>query len=238
MHIVVLRAGDVVAAVAARRGEYDAFIRRGVEEGERGEHGDSWQTVDLRSDAPFDEVRADAFIVTGSSSSVVERAPWMESACVRLRRVVEAGTPVLGICFGHQLLAHAFGGRVEPNASGREIGTVGVRIKQADPLFDGLPDPFFVQTTHVDSVTRLPEGARVLAETDLEPVAAYALGERTRAVQFHPELDDDAMRAYLDARAERVRAEGLDLERLVAAVQPTPAGATILKNFRTLLASR
>ena len=236
MHIVVLRTGDVVAQVAATRGEFADFIRRGMDPGEVGI--DTWETLDLRTEVAFDEDTADAFVVTGSSSSVTEMTLWMQAACIRLRRVVERGKPVLGICFGHQLLAHAFGGRVTPNPRGRETGTIEVRVDAPDALFEGLGDSFRVQTTHVDSVVRLPEGARVLAHSALEPVGAFALGERTRCVQFHPELDHEAMLGYLDARAERIRREGLNHAALVAGVRPTPAGSAILKNFRNLLASR
>lgn len=230
MRVVVLRAGDVVPTVAARRGEFAAFIERGM-----GVPGDVFTEVDLRvDDARFDARDGDAFVITGSSSSVTELAPWMLRACEGLRRIADQGAAILGLCFGHQLIGHAFGGEVALNPRGREIGTVEVRILTEDPLFAGLTSGFPIQATHVDSVVRLPEGARVIAETALEPVAAYALGNRVRCVQFHPELDDDAIRGYLAARAERVRSEGLDPDAIRDAVRPAPAGPAMLKNFRKL----
>ena len=231
MRVLVLRAGDVVPNVAVRRGEFAEFIERGF-----GESGDTFSEIDLRAEgAKFTARDADAFVVTGSSSSVTERAAWMERACDGLRAIVADGAYLLGLCFGHQLIGHAFGGEVALNPRGREIGTVQVRVLEDDPLFAGLGATFPIQATHTDSVVRLPRDARVLAETALEPVAAFAIGERVRCVQFHPELDDDAILGYLEARADRIRSEGLDPDAIRAGVKPAPAGHAMLKNFRNLV---
>jgi len=195
-----------------------------------------WETVDLRTDAPLPPA-ADgaAFIVTGSSSSVTERAPWMLRAEAYLRELAAAEAAVFGICFGHQLLAQALGGEVTKNPRGREIGTVQVARDPAthddDPLFEGIPHAFAVNATHVDTVARLPPGARVLASTRLEPTAAFAVGPRIRAVQFHPEIDGDAMRGYVEARAHLAAAEGLDPVAIRDRSVDTPHGAQTLRNF-------
>ena len=145
-----------------------------------------------------------------------------------LRRIVDAGTPFFGICFGHQMLGQALGGRVAKNPRGREIGTVDVRVvghTPRDPIFDGLGDRFRANHTHMDSVIELPPGARLIAETDLEPNAAFAVGERVRGVQFHPEIDGDAMRGYIEARAHLIEGEGGDPGRLIASAVDVPEGA-------------
>jgi GMP synthase (glutamine-hydrolysing) len=225
--IVVLRCGDAVKEVAARRGEFASWIQAGV--GDAWEHG--WLEHDLRTPAPPPPASsASAFVITGSSSNVTEQAPWMVEAEPYLRGLAESGTPVLGICFGHQILAHALGGKVTKNPRGREIGTVSVTKVAEDPLFHGLGDPFAVNATHVESVVALPPGARLLAETSLDPNAAYALGERVRCVQFHPEIDGDAMRGYIGARAHFMRAEGLDPESTLARAHDAD-GAAILRSF-------
>src|SRR5512143_2171863 len=100
--LVVLRAGDAVPEVAAQRGEFFGWLKKGV--------GDAWKRdwreVDLRDETvPLpDPTEASGFIVTGSACSVTERAPWMLRAEAWLREAVARNTPVLGICFGHQLL--------------------------------------------------------------------------------------------------------------------------------------
>jgi GMP synthase (glutamine-hydrolysing) len=217
--LVILRAGDSNPAVSERRGQFAAWIKREVGTTWSG----GWSEHDVRIEGvPLPDPRsASGFIITGSSSSVTERAPWMLRAEDHVRRIHDAGTPLFGICFGHQMIGQALGGEVTRNPNGREIGTVHVRLvpgAAGDPIVAGLPSAFHANHTHVDSVTTLPRGARVLAETDLERNAIFSLGPRTKCVQFHPEFDGDAMRGYVAGRAHLIEAEGGDawraLERL------------------------
>lgn len=231
MKLVVLRAGDAAPPVAARRGEFFGWIRR---EADPVWHG-TWLEHDVRNvDVPLPRPEdAAGFIITGSSSSVTERAPWMLRTEQLIREIVNARVPLFGICFGHQMIAEALGGKVEKNPRGREIGTVEVRTTAhaTDPLLRGLPATFGVNTTHVDSVVTLPPRARLLAATDLEPHAMYAVGETTKCVQFHPEFDGDAMRGYIDARAHLIELEGRDPRAIHARTVDTPHGAETLRNF-------
>jgi GMP synthase (glutamine-hydrolysing) len=188
--------------------------------------------VDARSANSFDEARGAAgYLVTGSSSSVTERATWMLRTEAFLRDLVKEEAPVLGICFGHQILAQALGGEVAKNPRGREIGTVSVARSEDDPLFEGIGAAFLANMSHMDTVAQLPRGARVLARTDLDPVAAYALGPRARCVQFHPEFDGDVMRGYVRARAHLITREGSDPDAIHARATDTPDGARLLRNF-------
>jgi GMP synthase (glutamine-hydrolysing) len=226
--IVILKTGDPVPQVEARRGPFSRWIQEGVGDAWRG----AWGEVDVRGGASLDAVRgADAFVVTGSSHSVTERAPWMLRAEAFLREAIAEGRPVLGICFGHQMIAQALGGEVVPSPRGREIGTVEMKRVADDPLFEGLAPSFSANSSHVDAVATLPPGARLLAESDRDPFAAFAVGDRTRCVQFHPEFDGDVMRGYVTARAHLIRGEGLDADAILSRADDTPAGARILRNF-------
>ncbi|MGH7296683.1 MAG: glutamine amidotransferase, partial [Polyangiaceae bacterium] len=175
------------------------------------------------------------FVITGSSASVTERAPWMLRAEGLVREIEAAGAPLLGICFGHQMVAQALGGEVRRNPRGREIGTVRVERAADDPLFAGLPSAFEANATHVDSVVRLPARAEVLASTSLDPVAAFRVGPAVRAVQFHPEFDADAIRGYLEARAHLIRDEGKDPAALLAGVRDDTRGRDVLRNFARMV---
>jgi GMP synthase (glutamine-hydrolysing) len=228
MRMMILAAGSTVPAIAERRGDFDRWIREAIGDAWTG----SWAVHDVRTDAPLPGPRdADAFVITGSSSSVTERAPWMLRAEALVRGIEQARVPLLGICFGHQMIAQALGGEVKKNPRGREIGTVRVERLLDDPLFAGLPRSFDVNATHVDAVVELPPHAEVLATTSLDPVAAFCVGDRVKAVQFHPEFDGDVMRGYLRARADRVREEGLDPDALLAAVHEGTRGRDILRGF-------
>lgn len=190
---------------------------------------------DVREGTAFPEPASVAgFVLTGSSASVTERAPWMLRFEGYLRACVALGVPMLGVCFGHQILAQALGGAVAKNPLGREIGTREVTVGEGveDPIFSGLGSTFHVSTTHVDTVAKLPAGARVLARTALEPHAAYAL-PKVRCVQFHPEIDGDAMRAWVELRRPLLENEGLDYEAIRSAARESPAGGAILRNFVT-----
>ena len=230
IRIGILVTGQTVKEIERRRGDFDRFIR------EASGRGPTFATYDVRSAAPMPRrVDADAFVITGSSSSVTERAPWILRVEELVRTLAASSVQVLGICFGHQIIAQALGGVVAKNPRGREIGTVRVERVADDPLFAGLPRAFDVNATHVDAVGRLPPGAVILATTALDPVAAFRVGERTRAVQFHPEFDRDIMRGYLDARAHSIRAEGGNPVALRERVHPLTRGRDILRNFVRLV---
>jgi GMP synthase (glutamine-hydrolysing) len=228
MRMIILAAGSTVAAIAERRGDFDRWIREKTGDAWTGD----WTVHDVRTTAPLPGPRAaDAFVITGSSSSVTERAPWMLRAEELVRGIAQARVPLLGICFGHQMIAQALGGDVRKNPRGREIGTVRVERLLDDPVFAGLPRTFDVNATHVDAVTKLPPGAEVLARTSLDEVAAFRVGDRVKAVQFHPEIDADVMRGYLRARAHLVRNEGKDPEALLEAVHDGTRGRDVLRAF-------
>ena len=148
-----------------------------------------------------------------------------------IRDVIEAETPILGICFGHQLMAQALGGSVEKKPRGREIGTVNVECLATDPLFDGLPATLTANATHVDSVVILPASAKVIARTALEAHAVVRVGPSARGVQFHPEIDGAVMRGYVQIRWPLLVDEGLDAESIHRAAGDTPESCELLRNF-------
>jgi GMP synthase (glutamine-hydrolysing) len=175
-------------------------------------------------------------IVSGSPLSLTQPEPWMEEVAEELLRIGERGTPVLGVCFGHQLLGRAAGSKVGRNPKGREMGTVRVQLTAAgrtDPLFrgwvpeDGLAD---VQATHLDSVDPVPPGATLLASNERCATQALRLSDAVASVQFHPELRPETLRDLIESRAGALRAEGLDPDSLRADVRET-ASARLLRAF-------
>ncbi len=231
MNIIIVQTGDPVAPVAEKRGGFADFIRESAGEVWFG----TWMVHDVRAKEPFPALEgASAFVITGSASSVTERAPWMLYAEGYVRAIVAAKIPLLGICFGHQLMGQALGGHVAKNPRGRELGTVAVeRDPESDreALFAGLPRVFDANASHVDSVVRLPREARLLASTALEPNAAFAIGEHAWGVQFHPEFDADIVRGYVRARATQMAEEGLDSHAALSCAHDAIDGREVLRNF-------
>jgi GMP synthase (glutamine-hydrolysing) len=183
----------------------------------------------------------DGLLVTGSPLSVTAPTPWMDALAARLRDHAGAGGAVLGVCFGHQLLSHAFGTPVVRNPAGREIGTIDLTLTaegRADELFEGLPAALTVNATHVDHASAVPAGTVLLAANGKSAVQAVRFGARARGVQFHPEITVDAMRALIRSRAAPMREEGLDPEAHDAAVLPSLQGDRVLRHFEERLCGR
>lgn len=173
-------------------------------------------------------------IVTGSKAMVTDREPWSERSAAWLREAAEAGLPLFGICYGHQLLAHALGGTVGDNPAGRQMGTVPVGLLPAaaqDPLFAGVPDGFAAQATHLQAVLELPDGATALATSERDGNHAFRWGESAWGVQFHPEFSTAHMRGYLQARRDALANEGRDPRAMIRAVTAAPHARGILRRF-------
>lgn len=173
-------------------------------------------------------------IVTGSAAMVTDGHPWSERSAGWLREAAEAGMPLFGICYGHQLLAHALGGKVGPNPAGRQMGTVPISLLPAageDPLFAGVPDGFPAQVTHLQAVLELPEGATALATSERDGNHAFRWGDATWGVQFHPEFSTAHMRGYLRARSDALAGEGQDPRALIREVSAAPHARGILRGF-------
>lgn len=185
---------------------------------------------------PPDEVAA--AIVTGSPAYVTDLAPWNEVAAEYLRSLHSKQLPILGVCYGHQLLAWAFGGEVGFNPRGREIGTVDVELTEdaaQDPLFEGMPLSFRAQASHLQSVTTLPTDAVLLARNDFDPHHGFRIGANTWGIQFHPEFDAHILRAYIRERKSDIEQEGLDVQGLLMEVEDTPVSASLLSKFVALI---
>ena len=113
-----------------------------------------------------------------------------------LGKIIERDFPLLSICFGHQLLALWFGGIVRSDKSQAESGTFEVRLNNdgvGDKLFKSIPQNFYAVLGHKDTVTKLPEGAKLLGRSDRCSIEAYKIKNNIYSVQFHPELDLDSI---------------------------------------------
>lgn len=176
-------------------------------------------------------------VISGSAAMVSDRHDWSEYTAQWLLDAMQQSTPILGICYGHQLLAHALGGMVDYHPGGREMGTKRIHKSPAghhDEIFSQLPHSFHAHVTHMQSVLRLPPGAEVLAWNSFEAHHAVRFAPRVWGVQFHPEFTADAMTHYLRIRSEALAKEGQNPQQLISEVTETVESALLLRRFAAL----
>jgi len=231
--ILIVKTGGTYPDIAARCGDFeDMFVRR------LDSSGGFVETVSPFAGNPLPELSSLAgVIVTGSHDMVTDRHPWSEKTAHWIRQAVAAEIPVFGVCYGHQLLAHALGGVVGDNPEGKEFGTITIRCNHQagqDSLFKGLPEKFAVQACHSQSVLQLPPGATLLASSAMDRHHAFAVGTCAWGVQFHPEFDAEVLRRYIRRFADDLAAQGDDVDRLLAGARETPYSEELLRRFQRL----
>lgn len=139
----------------------------------------------------------DGVIISGSQSSVYDdHRPWIEELSRWTEGAIADGLPILGVCWGHQLLAQLLGGTVRGGSY--ELGYVEVNQEAPDPIWNGLADPFTVFATHSDHVVEMPPEARLLASNETG-VQAFRY-DQVYAVQFHPEYDLQTAEAMIHSK--------------------------------------
>jgi GMP synthase (glutamine-hydrolysing) len=235
--LLIVKTGTTFASLAAEYGDFEDWISAGM-----GLDRDRVTVIAVfEGEALPDPKRFAGIVVTGSSAMVSHRETWSESTAEWLRGAAQCTTPVLGICYGHQLLAHALGGRVGPNPRGRQIGTVRVRLAEKaenDALLAGFGGSLRAHTTHAEVVLELPEAAARLGSSDGDPNTAFSLGTAAWGVQFHPEFDAHVMKRYIEERRSLLLAENINPDIRLAAVEECPSGARLLRRFAEYLSGQ
>ena len=168
-----------------------------------------------------------AWIITGSAHSVYDNLPWIDYLKEKLHEVKKTNKPVLGICFGHQLIADTFGGEVILNKKGWELGSCRVDLLESSrdcPLFSGLPINLNVYQSHQDVVLKIPEESVLLAENEMG-IQSFIYDESFYGVQFHPEFTKTVMEKYLSIRFKK------GIISRIPEVQECKYGSVVLSNF-------
>jgi GMP synthase (glutamine-hydrolysing) len=240
--ILILKTGELPRRVTASLGPYEQAFLLLLGEGQ-------CIVVDARKEEPAGLDWA-GVIVTGSPASVYDGEAWIAHSEDFLRRAADRSVPLYGVCFGHQLLAQAFGGKVEKCQHGWELGTTAITLTpegRSDPLFAGMPQVFSAQQSHGDVVTVLPSGAITLAQNEHWPYQAFKLGDAIWGTQFHPEFTATimadmihALTAVLPPAAFPRWQPGKEAirHRLLANVRETPLAQRCLANFCSIVEQR
>jgi GMP synthase (glutamine-hydrolysing) len=238
MAFLILRVGSTFEGLRAARGDYDDWFVRDM-----GLAPEDARVVAPAEGEPLPDAseRFDGIVISGSAAMVTDAEPWSEATATWLLPRITRDEPILGVCYGHQLLAHALGGEVAHNPLGRQVGSVSVTLTAlgcADPLLGRLPETHIQQASHSQSVLRPPRGAQVLGHTARDPFHVLRFAPRVWGVQFHPEFDHVIVPYYITERREPIRSEGWDPDALLDAVQPSPHGRALLRRFVTLCRAR
>jgi GMP synthase (glutamine-hydrolysing) len=189
MKIGILQAGHCPDDLYARHGDYDGFYKRLLDG--NGFEFETWPVLD--GAFPTDVNDADGWIVTGSKFGAYEDHDWIRLLEDFLRDAFAAAVPIVGICFGHQILAQALGGKVEKFSGGWSVGV-------ENYAFDGFADDVRMIAWHQDQVTELPQGASVVGSSGFCRYAALAYDDRAYTIQAHPEFEADFVSELIEAR--------------------------------------
>ena len=227
--VLIIRTGRAPDSIRARFGDFPHWFRIGAQLAT-----DQVRVVDVQAGETLPPPRETAgAIITGSASMVTERLPWSERTAGWIRDAMDVQLPMFGVCYGHQLMAHALGGKVDYLPGGREIGTVTLEANalQHDELFGALSTPFRAHATHEQSVMEAPRGAQSLLRTDRDANHLLRYSENAVSVQFHPEFNADVMRAYIHRKRHDMHREGFDPHDAFRQVAPTPVARKLLRTF-------
>jgi len=146
----------------------------------------------------------EAYLATGSRFSAYEDVDWIHSLKDFVRQLRDADKPFAGICFGHQILAEALGGKVVKAGQGWGVGVHHLEIGHRDAWMKPERRECALQYMHQDQVVRLPESGVALGSSDHCPVAMFRVGERMLGIQAHPEFTAAYSEALILNRVERI----------------------------------
>ena len=202
MKLGILKTDAVREEWVPRFGEYpDMFMRLLGEQDPQME----FAVFDvMRGEYPDDIDEVDAYLVTGSKFSVYEDLPWIHELLDFLRELHARQKRVVGICFGHQAIAQALGGRTEKASVGWGVGIHRHRFTTRPAWFDDGDAEFPVLVSHQDQVTQNASGAEVLASSDFCPNAVCQIGDHILTFQGHPEFVNDYSREIIEFRREAI----------------------------------
>jgi GMP synthase-like glutamine amidotransferase len=158
----------------------------------------------MSGEYPPSSARFDAYLVTGSKADSFATEPWIETLKGYLLERYQAGDKLLGVCFGHQLLALLLGGKAERAAAGWGVGIHRYRLHEQPTWMTPALDEVTLLISHRDQVTQLPEKATLLASSEFCANAAYCIHDQVLCFQGHPEFIPEYSRALLDIRQQHI----------------------------------
>lgn len=225
MKIGILQTGRVPEMLVDDHGDYDHMFEKML--AGRGFEFETWKVLD--GVFPESVSEADGWLITGSRFGTYEGHDWIAPLEQFIRDIKAADLPLIGVCFGHQIIAQALGGKVEKYSGGWSVGQVDYTLN------DGSNLP--LHAWHQDQVVEKPPQARNLGSTDFCEHAVLAYGDKILTMQPHPEFSEEYMRGLIDKRGKGVVPDD-QLEQAIQALGPEPAQAQVADMFEAVLKQR
>lgn len=228
--LLLMQTGDAPQRILQEQANFDQmFLQQGNIAAER------LHSVHLPTgQVPLPAENYCGVVITGSPAMVTDQLPWSEQAAEWLRHAMSIKLPMLGVCYGHQLLAYALGGKVGYHPQGMEIGTLEIELQPGaanDKRLAMLPARFKANLIHSQSVLAPPPCAEVLARSQQDAHQILRYGEHALSTQFHPEFNGEIMRSYLNWLSELEPANQQRYQRKLQQASDTPLSQSLLQNF-------
>lgn len=224
----ILKTGTTFPTIVKEHGSFEDWIIRSMQDV-------TLKVIDVANGATFPKPEEClGVIVTGSHAMVTEELPWSLKTEAFIRELVDAKVPLLGICYGHQLIAKSLGGVVAYHPKGMELGTVTIKMHENaknDALFGSFAQTFDAHVVHAQSVITLPKNALVLASNDFEAHHIFKIEPSTWGVQFHPEFDEAIMKSYIREIFKEKTDSSEEEEHFLQSVKNTPLANQIIEKF-------
>ena len=195
--IAILETGAPPPALASAHGEYPAMFRDLLGD------GFDFETFDVQAGEWPDAGAFDAAIITGSAAGVYETDVWIADLLDWIR-AARCRTKLVGICFGHQAMAQALGGRVEKSERGWGVGLHRYQVVAPEPWMSPAAATVAIPASHQDQVVEVPSDARVILRSDFTPFAGLAWGEDAISIQPHPEFTPAFATELMAGRHDRI----------------------------------
>ena len=202
MKLGILKADSVMPEMLAQLGDYpdmlEALLGRAAKQLDIALSFTTYDVEQGQYPARVDECAG--YVITGSRKSVYDDEPWVQELGAYLQVLDAARAKLVGICFGHQLIAQCMGGRVAAAEVGWGVGIHQSKIVRRTWFMEAGDEDYSLIVSHRDQVLALPEGAELIASSDFCPMSMFCLGEHILAMQGHPEFNRDYASYLMDYR--------------------------------------
>ncbi|MEH6473559.1 MAG: glutamine amidotransferase [Halopseudomonas sp.] len=231
--LLIIKAGSTFLDTISTHGDFEQLFAQGL-----GLDAESLCIHEAYGSTPLPDLRHFCGVaITGAHSMVTDGDSWIEPLQSWLCQAAALDKPILGVCYGHQLLGQAFGGLSGHHPGGPEVGTVAITCSttaDSDVLLNNLPKTFAAHVTHHQTILKLPDNAVILAANPHDPHQAVRFGNKVWGVQFHPEFSTAVTRDYVNQQRDILTEYDQDPTYLLEQVIETPESNALLRRFAEL----